>query len=547
MRNFANKLLLIALLVIVACGQTSFCTVVSVVPMSDEPVVAKTYYFDQYNGNSQTQRSLYEDLGIKVYNDYLTMVNETKALENVVIAVVDSGLNTAHPVFNNRVLSEYARNFSLSNQNTDFTKNWDQDHNGHGTHVAGIIADMTLANVKILPIKIFHSIDNQGSKYAFENAINYICALQSGKVGKLIKQDAVGKIFYENCNQEKKQLNIVAVNLSLGTDGYDVYDSGEMLDFEDDKYGYTDIDGVTYSGYQDVIDRLLRRNIMPIVAAGNYGKDDIKGRAYYSLPGACDGVLAVSAYDNKLSNYKRADFSFYNNFISVAAPGNEIWSACSKEIYDLFTNAKEGENTGEFSLIQKKTDQYGSFVEYNYNYKNSVFVEQMNWIVRQDDQGNFYLRNNGTSMATPFVSACYAMLFSDTSKETAEDYGLPAWDGDEGGNDEHFMNFAHKALLAAAATYGDKGVPGYDEYFGYGIINLASFAQETILALDAIKYEITPSTTFKNEPEDAYGISETNWSEVFYFLLFGVILIWGFNNFRSYLNRRKTHGNDQPE
>ena len=159
--------------------------------------------------------------------------------------------------------------------------------------------------------------------------------------------------------------------------------------------------------------------------------------------------------------------------------------------------------------------------------------------VCQDAEGNYCLRNRGTSMATPFVTASYAMLYSDSSKTTAEDYGLPTWQGEKDEVDEFFMNPAHKALLAAAATYGDRGSEGYDGEFGYGTLSLLGFADTTVMQLNPIKYEIKPSYTYNVEEPTA----KDEWYDVAIILTLGVILVWGYNSFKSYLNRRKVNDN----
>lgn len=79
-----------------------------------------------------------------------------KGSANVVVAVIDTGVDTTHPDLKDRLLPGY--NSSGSGSTTDPT-----DTNGHGTHVSGIIAattdngvgvaGVTFQGVKILPIK----------------------------------------------------------------------------------------------------------------------------------------------------------------------------------------------------------------------------------------------------------------------------------------------------------------------------------------------------------------------------------------------------------
>ena len=541
MRNFANKFLLLIIAFVVCWGQTgAVCVVAPLSLLAEDSVSTKTYYFDQYNQNTPTSQSLYQALGVSAYNDYLATVQAAQGLEEVVIAVVDSGLNPAHPVFANRILTEYGFNFSQGvSEDSEYIDDWNQDYNGHGTHVAGIIADMTLPNVKILPLKIFQGFENVTNGHAYENAIRYIYALKNGTMEYLLDEE--GKLSYE-CNTQKKKLNIVAANLSLGTDGFRVNNKEDMASFNRLKYGYKE-NNKTYYGHQRLIDQLIKSDVMPIVAAGNYNTEYERRTqpCYYTVPGSCDGVLAVAAYENTGAKYERAKFSYWNNFVSISAPGENIWSACSQQIFDLFTNAEIGSNAGQFDVVQDN-GEYKLYQNYKFNIPGENKLGKLSWIVRQDEYGNWCYRTNGTSMATPFVTACYAMLISDTSKTTAEDYGLPAWDDAEGATDEFFMNPAHKALLAAAATNGDQGTKGYDYHFGYGVLSLQSFATAEVSGLNVIKYEIKPADTAYLET----GPSDTDWYEICVILFIGGILVWGFSYFKSYWDRRNIH-DKEPE
>lgn len=94
--------------------------------------------------------------------------------EEIIIAVVDTGVDESSPVFEGRLVPGY--NTVDSSQNTS-------DSHGHGTAMAAIIADTTraLPNVKIMPIKLAETdrrfppanID-RGIRYAIDNGARVI-------------------------------------------------------------------------------------------------------------------------------------------------------------------------------------------------------------------------------------------------------------------------------------------------------------------------------------------------------------------------------------
>jgi len=520
LRNLANRFLLILVFAVFVLGNyaTNFTTVGSVATeLNTAAVSAKTYYLDQFNENTPTDESLYEALGITVYNDYLTALSATQDLNEVVIAVVDTGLDYTFPLFEGRILEDYAVDFSrgipLATENT-----WYNDQNGHGTHVAGIIADITPSNVKLLPIKIFDGINNTISdSYAFENAIRWLCLLKSGLSGSLVDSNGYDTTYKYNAAKTKIE-NLVAVNLSLGTEGFKCDSYTAMSQYNSEK-----------TAYQKIIDNLLKNDILPIAAAGNRSSSEKDGKAYYSLPGSCDGVLEVSAYDNTDDEYALASFSYYNDCVGLTAPGAEIWSACTSSIVNLLSQSSHKTSIG-YTI---------------YQYRNAASA----WYIKQDAAGNYYLRESGTSMATPFVTACYALLMSDSSKVNAEDYGLTSWNPDDA--DADFMNVVHKALLAAAATDGEHSDTGYDIMFGYGTVNVSGFVPDsetsTVRTLNDIAYETQPSANYQNASfsSNTEAGDETDWTIVCLVLAVGILLIWLVNRFKAYTMRRQIHDEEE--
>jgi thermitase len=180
--------------------------------------------------------------------------------KNVVIAVIDSGVDLDHPDLIHRLKKGY--NVLADNA-------LPEDDNGHGTHVAGIIASETnnregVAGItwfnQIMPIK---ALNSEGYGSSFDVAKGIIWAVDHG-----------ARI----------------INLSLGN-----YQPSELLQ-----------EAVRYAYEQDVV----------IIAAS--GNDHSSQPSY---PAAYPEVLSVGAINPDGS---RAEFSNYGNYLDVVAPGTGI-------------------------------------------------------------------------------------------------------------------------------------------------------------------------------------------------------------------------------
>lgn len=188
---------------------------------------------------------------------------ETKGSAEVVIAVVDTGVDYDHPDLKNKVISK-GRDFVFGDDDAT-------DDNGHGTHVAGIIAADTnngqgiagvAWNSRLLPLK---AIDKEGS----------------GFYSWLI--DA---ILWASDNGAS------VINISLGGD-----ESADAL--------------------RDALRYAFNHNVVCVASAGNDGVD-------VDYPAAYDEyVLAVAATDY---NDARPDWSSPGSQVDVAAPGVQILS-----------------------------------------------------------------------------------------------------------------------------------------------------------------------------------------------------------------------------
>lgn len=186
---------------------------------------------------------------------------------SVVVAVIDTGVDYTHEDLVNRVLAE--EGYDFVNEDSDA-----MDDNGHGTHVAGIIAaeannGVGIAgivgelNVSILPIK----------------------ALDADGVGET--EDIVSAILYA------VDYGVDVINLSIGSN-------------------------VVTRELRSAIEQAISANIFVVVAAGN----DSSQCTTTSLA-SLDGVFTVAASDEEDS---LAYFSNYGSAIDAYAPGVEILS-----------------------------------------------------------------------------------------------------------------------------------------------------------------------------------------------------------------------------
>lgn len=176
--------------------------------------------------------------------------------EGVIVAVVDTGVTPVKDLNENNIL-----------EGVSFVKgekSW-QDENGHGTHVAGTIAQYTNNNygaagvapqAKILPIKVLGKFGGGRSEWV------------AAGIDEAVDQGAK------------------VINLSLG--------------------------GANSKIIKNAIKKALAQDVIVVAAAGNAGKRKV------SCPANTKGVIAVSATgpDDELSPY-----SNYGKQISISAPG----------------------------------------------------------------------------------------------------------------------------------------------------------------------------------------------------------------------------------
>ena len=195
------------------------------------------------------------DMGVGHYAQFLALKNPGP----ITIAVLDSGVDSAgtdHPLLRGKKLSGY--NYVDNNTNTT-------DLNGHGTHVAGIIADcMQGLDLYLLPVRVMNS-----GGYGYE-------------------MDVASGVRYAADHGAR------VINMSLECEG-------------------------TCHYVREAILYALRKGVCVVVAAGNNAWD-VANEGIANISNA----IVVGAVDY---NRVRASFSNYGATIDVVAPGVDIKSA----------------------------------------------------------------------------------------------------------------------------------------------------------------------------------------------------------------------------
>ena len=192
--------------------------------------------------------------------------------QGVTVAVIDEGINVNHEDFDGRVTVE-----NVTGDNT-----WD----GHGNHVAGIIgasAENSVGGagiapkVNILGINVFTIVTDEDGNEAIKCKNNHVIegleiAINHG---------------------------VDIINMSLGGPSYSTF-------------------------YQMEIDKAYDAEIVICAAAGN---ENTNSKSY---PAAYDHVISVAAVNR---NGVRAGYSNYGSWVTISAPGSDIYSVFSQDYY----------------------------------------------------------------------------------------------------------------------------------------------------------------------------------------------------------------------
>ena len=233
----------------------------------------------------------------------------TTGSSNVTVAVIDTGVLSAHPDLQGQLVPGF--DFISDTLNANDGDGIDSDpfdpgdsgvggSSYHGTHVAGTVAAATNNTdgvsgsswaTRIMPLRVLGL--NGGTTYDIRQAVRYAAGL-SNDSGTTLTQP------------------VDIINLSLGGGGFSQQE-------------------------QDLFTLVRSQGTIVIAAAGN----NASSVPFY--PGAYNGVISVSAVD---INRQRAPYSNFSAFVDVAAPGGDATQDVNGDGNPDAVLSTGGEDTG---------------------------------------------------------------------------------------------------------------------------------------------------------------------------------------------------------
>jgi subtilisin family serine protease len=234
-----------------------------------------------------------------------------KKKKDIVVAVVDTGIDRDHPFLENNIFVEAgkvdASNFGMDFSKDKKNKNAPTDMHGHGTHVSGIIRSI-YPDVKILALKYYNpnasGLDNLNSTVeALKYAVDH---------------------------------NVDVINYSGG---------GPEAAVEELR----------------ILKEAERKGILVVAAAGNEESNiDDKKKAYFPASYGLKNIITVTAHDEDLKILNSSNYGHMS--VDIFAPGYRIKSALQNGRTGYLTGTSQATAfvTGVAALIKSAYPQFST-------------------------------------------------------------------------------------------------------------------------------------------------------------------------------------------
>jgi subtilisin family serine protease len=308
--------------------------------------------------NLDTQNQKVNNWGI----EFLNVHKQPLLGDSIKIAILDSGIDLHHADFENRIQPENTKNFVNPNENVN-------DFNGHGTHVAGIIAGMrkdTKERYGVAPnatLIIGKVLNNNGSTISPKTILRAIeWAIEKGA-------------------------NII--NMSFGSEGYG--------------------SNPFKSNFHELAQRAINKGVFLVAAVGNKSdrtaknplvseKDGVLTKI--DFPANVPQIIAVSGINQNKEIHFRANSAISSNTeIEFVDPGFEINSSYKNNTYasDTGTSMATAFVSGMIALVLQKNRNKQKVKKQSLKEYDMLRIELRNMAqnipnISKSDQGNGILK-----------------------------------------------------------------------------------------------------------------------------------------------------------
>ncbi len=381
------------------------------------------------------------------------------------VCIIDSGIYTGHEDFQGLNVSGYNGNLP-----------WNVDGSGHGTHVSGTIAAMnnalgvvgvTPGTVQVYMVRVF----GDDGAWAYSSTLVDAANRCASAGANIISMSLGGGSSSTLENTTFTNLNNAGI-LSIAAAGNDGTTATSY------PAGYASVVSVAAIDEAQVVADFSQKNAdvelaapgVSVLSTVPYIEDNtltVDGVTYagnhieYAARGAATGVLVngglcgtAGAWSGKVVLCERGTYDFYTKVMSVQNGGG-VAAVIYNNVSGNFLGTLGEGNTSTIPAISLSQED-GQYLVANKLGTTGVVSST----VTQPASGYEYY--DGTSMATPHVSAVAALVWSAN----------PAW-----------TNQQIRSALTATAL--DLGTAGRDTSYGYGLVQAA----------DAIAYLQNPPAT----------------------------------------------------
>ena len=406
-----------------------------------------------------------ERISAELYQERLKSKNITS--EELLVAVVDTGVDHSHPKLEGRVREDLSYDFVDGDEVAE-------DVDGHGTHVSGIIADCSTDNIKIIPIKVLDD-DGYGTFLAVSMGISY--AVTNG--AKVINLSLAGEAWDDNDVDyqavkkatEKGVLCVAAAGNSASDTKY----------FTPARSPYavtvaaTDSDDLiaSFSNYGEAVD---------IAAPGVNIYSSISGNNYASWSGtsmaAPHVVGAAAMFLVEYPNLTPAELKdkLKETSVDCAMPGQDIEYGAGVLDFRVFLGEKvDAENLtlnveeidGSTSLDDIEGWKLNAIVEPQNATNKSVTYASSDKNVAEYKNGNVYAVSEGTAVITATLSTgvaknCTVNVAKSNDWLTAADSSFA---GGDGTRDNPYLISTAGQLAKLLSDVNVSNITYKDQYF----------------------------------------------------------------------------------